>query len=149
MAVQVKLKGVDTLQARLERLKNVEPALITAINQCTALVSRRAKGRCPVDTGALRTSIHTKPADTEDGGKTVTGVVYTNKEYATYVEFGTGKRGSGSYPYEIQNGPLAYKADWPGQIAQPFMMPALLESKSEIHQIVQQAALKAVLRKKG
>lgn len=149
MGIQVKIKGVDTLQARLERLKNVDPALIAAINQSTALVSRRAKGRCPVDTGALRASIHTKPADTEDGGKTITGVVYTAKEYAMYVEFGTGKRGNGSYPYEIQNGPLAYKADWPGQIAQPFMMPALLESKSEIHQIVHQAVQKAVLRKKG
>ena len=149
MAVQVKIKGVNTLQARLERLKDVSPALIAGINQATALVSSRAKNRCPVDTGALRASIHTRPADTEDGGRTVTGIVYTAKEYAMYVEFGTGKRGNGSYPYNVQSGPLSYKEDWPGQIAQPFMIPALLESKTEINRIVQQAALKAVLRRKG
>lgn len=143
MGVSVKIKGVSALEARLERIKNVNPALIAGVNKATALVNRRAKYRVPVDTGALRNSIHARPADTEDGGKTVVGVVYTAKEYAPYVEFGTGDLGLGSYPYETKVN-LAYKAGWTGHVAQPFLMPALHESYSDIHRIIREAVQSAV-----
>lgn len=41
---------------------------------------------CPVNDGALRNSIKTRV----EGDK---GYVYTNKAYAQYVEFGTGRKG--------------------------------------------------------
>lgn len=138
--VKVSVQGISKVDARLERIKNINPALIQAVNKSTALVSGRAKYRCPVDTGALRNSIHARPADAK--GDTVVGVVYTAKEYAPYVEFGTGKRGG--YPYETKVD-LAYSPDWPGMVAQPFLMPALLESKTNIQEIINAAVRKAAV----
>ena len=139
-AVNILINGATQLNSRLERIKNVNPALISAINKATVLVSGRAKYRCPVDTGALRNSIHTHPADAD--GNTVKGVVYTAKEYAPYVEFGTGRRGS--YPYKTKIA-LAYSSSAAGQVAQPFLMPALLESKSNIQEMISKAVIKAAI----
>lgn len=49
------------------------------------LVSNEAKQRCPKDTGTLRRSIDFQISD--DGTE---GVIYSNVEYAPYVEIGTG-----------------------------------------------------------
>lgn len=141
-SVKVSLNGASEVNARLERIKNINPTLIQAINKATTLVSSRAKYRCPVDTGALRNSIHARPADAK--GDTVKGVVYTAKEYAPYVEFGTGQRGG--YPYKTKV-ELAYSSDWKGMIAKPFLMPALLESKTNIQEIINAAVKKAAQAK--
>lgn len=49
---------------------------------------------CPVDHGELRGSIRTQVL--EQDGRTL-GVVYTNKSYAPYVEFGTGPKGQANH----------------------------------------------------
>jgi HK97 gp10 family phage protein len=51
-------------------------------------IERRAKQLCPVDTGRLRSSIST--AIIVDG-RSISGIVGTNVEYAPYVEFGTSR----------------------------------------------------------
>lgn len=56
-------------------------------------IQKNAKYLTPVDTGHLRNSIKTKSETTQDGAE---AQVYTNVEYAPYVEFGTGQRGSES-----------------------------------------------------
>lgn len=56
----------------------------------TKKIQKNAKFLAPVDTGHLRNSIKTKSQATQDG---VEAQVYTNLEYAPYVEFGTGQRG--------------------------------------------------------
>lgn len=54
-------------------------------------VQKNAKYLAPVgETGHLRNSIKTKSQMTKDG---VEAQVFTNLEYAPYVEFGTGQRG--------------------------------------------------------
>ena len=79
----------------------------------------------PVDTGALRDSITT---EIDDSGRTVRGVVAPHTHYASFVEFGTGIRGAGSPG--AGDGP--YSLHWKGQVAQPYMRPALDENKATI-----------------
>ncbi|MDL2235451.1 HK97 gp10 family phage protein [Christensenellaceae bacterium OttesenSCG-928-L17] len=142
MAVRVAIKGIGEVQKRLERIKDISPELIKAVNLSTAMVSSRAKARAPVDKGTLRNSIHARPASVID--KKVIGIVYTALEYAPYVEFGTGRRGG--YPYDT-NVDLSYSQTIAGQVAQPFMYPALLESEADINEKLRTAVIEAATRR--
>lgn len=116
------------------------------MNKATQLVHGQAKELAPVDKGQLGESIHMQVKDT---GKTLEGRVYTNVEYAAYVEFGTGITGNGTYPYEVEGLSLEYKdkgwayfdedkGEWiytKGQEAQPYMYPALKENEKTIKQM--------------
>ncbi len=118
-----------------------------AINKATQLVHGQAKALAPTDTGQLAGSIHMQVKDT---GKELQGRVYTNVEYATYVEFGTGITGNGTYPYKIKGLNLTYRntpwcyydedeGEWiftKGQEAQPYMYPALKENEKTIKKIL-------------
>ncbi len=116
------------------------------MNKATQLVHGQAKALAPVDKGQLAGSIHMQVKDT---GKAVEGRVYTNVEYAAYVEFGTGIKGNGTYPYQVEGLNLTYKdkgwayydedkGEWiytKGQKAQPYMYPALKENERTIKQM--------------
>jgi len=82
-------------------------------------VKTEAQLLCPVDTGALQASL-TVSELSEDAG-VAEAAVYTEVEYAPYVEFGTGIRGAAS----PGAGPGPYSPNWPGMVAQPYMRPAL------------------------
>ena len=71
-----------------------------------SLVQEEAKSLCPVRTGELRNSIFT---DVEEDGTAVRGTCYTNKEYAQYVEFGTGPAGQASHEDVSPNVAVAYR----------------------------------------
>ena len=94
-----------------------------------AQVQETATGKAPKDTGNLARSID---FDVEEDGKE--GVVYSNCEYAPYVEIGTGihsSKGTG------RKKPWSYKGKYgwvttSGNNPQPFMQPALDENKSSI-----------------
>lgn len=140
----VSIKGVDRLTQRFNKIANME--LKTAMNTATKLVHGQAKALAPADTGQLRGSIHMQVKDT---GKELQGRVYTNVEYAPYVEFGTGVTGNGTYPYQIEGLKLEYKSKgWAyydedkgkwiytkGQKAQPYMYPALKQNEKAIKRI--------------
>ena len=136
MAIEVKILNIDKVVDKFENIKRADLRKILA--KATAFVHGEARDRCPknkdprVQGGALRESIHMK---VENDGDRVIGKVFTNKEYAMFVEFGTGARGSGSYPYETDF-QLKYRADWAGMAAQPYMFPAIHENKDEIKQIL-------------
>lgn len=139
----VTIKGLDKLTSRLNKISDMD--LTKAINKATALVHGQAKLNAPVDTGTLRGSIH---MNVQRNGKNIQGRVYTNVEYAPFVEFGTGIRGNGSYPYKVKNLKLQYKDDWQGMVAQPYMYPALKEHEKEIKDILGNG-VKTVLKGKG
>lgn len=144
--IDVEITGVSELVAKFNKLKkDLEPAIIYGVNRGLALVETRAKNRCPVDTGHLRGSITTRPAAPQENGA-VSGLVFTPTEYAIYVECGTGVRGKSSFPYRMEKFTPQYKAGWPGQVAQPYMIPSLLESKSDAVRMVAQA-VKASIKK--
>ena len=116
------------------------------MNKATALVHGQAKALAPVDTGQLAGSIHMQVKET---GVELQGRVYTNVEYAPYVEFGTGIKGNGTYPYKVEGLNLEYKdKGWfyydedkgetiftTGQEAQPYMYPAMKQNEKRIKQM--------------
>lgn len=144
----VSIKNVDRLTHRFNNIANME--LRAAMNKATQLVHGQAKALSPADTGLLRESIHMQVKDT---GKELQGRVYTNCEYAPYVEFGTGVTGNGTYPYAIEGLSLEYRDkgwayydedndEWiytNGQVAQPYMYPALKNHEKTIKAILKQA----------
>lgn len=143
----VSIKGVNSLTQRFNKIANME--LRSAMNEATKLVHGQAKALAPADTGQLRGSIHMQVKDT---GKSIEGRVYTNVEYASYVEFGTGIKGNGTYPYQVEGLNLEYKnkgwayydedkGEWiftKGQKAQPYMYPALKQNEKTIKKILKQ-----------
>lgn len=132
---QITIKGTKELQ---NLLKNVGTAPIErTIKKVTVEVQGQAKGLAPVDTGTLRNSIKMNYDSNKKEGK-----VYTNNDYATYVEFGTGIRGNGSYPDSNKN--LTYNQNWKGQVAQPYMYPALQFGKSKAQEILKQEIAKEI-----
>lgn len=131
-------------------LAKVAAGLYAGVSEAAALVETEAKALCPVDTGALEASIDTvitrginavtgSDAALSRGLFTVQAVISPHMPYSAYVEFGTGQRGAasagaGAGPY----------GDRPGQIAQPYMRPALDNSREAVIGIVQKAVGDAV-----
>lgn len=72
---------------------NVNESCRKGLERGAKKIQKNAKLLAPVDTGHLRNSIKTKSETTQEGAE---AQVYTNTEYAPYVEFGTGQRGKES-----------------------------------------------------
>ncbi len=81
-------EGLNELEIKLDQLADVD--LNKAVGNAIQTVRSAAVMNVHVDTGELRQSIY---AEVEDNGDTATGVCWTNKPYATYLEFGTGPKG--------------------------------------------------------
>jgi len=88
--------------------------LQTAMGEIAQLVERRAKELAPVDTGTLRASIG--HVVNRMGRDAITAIIGSDVEYAPYQEYGT------------------YK-----MAAQPFLRPALEQSRDEIVRILEDA----------
>lgn len=133
-------KAIKNADRLIQRLNNIGKSdLSGAMTKALVLVHGDAKSNAPVaevNGGTLRNSIM---MDTKKKGNTIEGRVFTNVQYAAYVEFGTGQRGNGSYPYEPKDLKLTYHAEWPGQVAQPFMYPALNRHKKYINKLFKEA----------
>lgn len=97
-----------------ERLKEISAQLKQGMIKACLLVEGDAKRNCPVDTGRLRASI-TNRLEVEE--KQLVGIVGTNVEYASYVEFGTSNP---KYP------------------CQPFLFPALESNKEKIKDLLKE-----------
>ena len=140
----VEIKNLDRLLKRFNNIANTD--VKDTMVKATMLVHAQAKDLAPSNTGNLRGSIH---QEVKTRGKTVEGRVFTNVQYAPYVEFGTGTKGNGSYPYTIKGVSLNYRnTSWTytpdggetfyrtnGQIAQPYMYPALKRNEKTIKQL--------------
>ncbi len=127
--------------SRLESL--IVPRLIKAVDDATQAVLETSQTLVPVDTGEL---VSSGGRTTEWKGTKVQGAVFYTSEHASFVEFGTGLIGSGTYPFELpQSGvPITgswvydYKhQNWQGMRAQPYLRPSLDLSKAAIMQAFQ------------
>jgi HK97 gp10 family phage protein len=108
------------------------PKIVAAVTEgCTAVVEE-AQTIVPVDTGELKDSIHTASVQLE--GTVVSGTVTADAPHAEFVEYGTGVRGDGTYPYELPaDWHYDYKGQgWKGHASQAFMRPALDTARAEI-----------------
>ena len=109
--------------ARVEAL--LVPRITAAVTQATDAVYQESQALVPVDTGNLHETAGTQ---VEDGAHAVKGYVVYPADYAAYVEFGTGQRGSSS----SGAGPYSYSETWPGMVAQPYLRPALDTARPQI-----------------
>ena len=100
----------------------VVPGVIASVQASVNVIQQSAQLYCPVDTGALRDSITTQVSES---GSTVVGSVGPHTDYASYVEYGTGRKGDPAAPY-------AHVETWPGMKPQPYMRPAIDERKGSI-----------------
>lgn len=165
-----KVDGIGSLLAKLDRLgMSAEEGLSKAIGKQTKKVQATAKLLCSVNQGELRNSIKTS-VETEAGR--VTGTVYTNKNYAAYVEFGTGPVGEQNHagispeitpaysqnPWWIHESMIDKKDagffkietengtfyQTHGQPAQPFLYPALKSNEKNIRSSVEEELQKQI-----
>lgn len=97
-------EGLEELCNRLDRLAGADPAIPT--RRAVLIVQAAAKNNVPVNHGELRGSIYTDVQPTEEG---VEGIIYTNKKYAPYVEFGTGPRGAADHKGISPRATVAYR----------------------------------------
>jgi HK97 gp10 family phage protein len=108
--------------------QTIAPATEKSVAAACKLIQTTAQGLCPVLTGALRDSIQVNTVRV--AFTSVAGTVGTDLYYAPYVEYGTGRRG-GPAPYP-------HVMSWPGQRPQPFLRPAIDESRSPIDELFRQ-----------
>lgn len=131
MAQDVEIIGADKIIEKMKDIADPEKykqALLT----CCLLVERTAKQKAPKGTGELQRSIQSRVE--EDNGDLI-GVVYTNLEYAPYVEFGTGlfaeEGGRLDVPWNYQDDEGVWHTT-SGMKPQPYLRPALNENREEI-----------------
>jgi hypothetical protein len=114
-------------------MQSVVPRLVAAIEDSQSAVTDEAQMIAPVGaTGDLVSNIAPGPVSLV--GNVVSGTVVSASGHASFVEFGTGLRGEGTYPYPLptENVPITgswvydyKKQNWVGHEAQPYMRPAL------------------------
>ena len=129
----IRLEGIENILQEIEQLddtSNFTPAL----QKACAVIERAAKQKAPKDTGALRRSITSEVNGLE-------GVVFTNLEYAPYVEYGTGlfaeNGGRADVPWNYQDAAGNWHST-SGQHPQPFMRPALNENREKVINILKE-----------
>lgn len=138
MAKDAYIVNLDEVLKRLDSLVDAD-RLDAALGKASALVegAARKKAQAFRDTGELARSITSKVVNHE-------GVIYTPVEYAPYVEFGTGLFAVDGGRQDV---PWCYKDDegnWhttSGQHPQPFMYPALAESRERVMEIIKEGIL--------
>lgn len=131
---------MDKLLARLSRMTSGE-GLRQGIGKACEVVKAAAVGNCPVDTGELQQSIKSEPPGP---GDEPIGIVGTNKEYAHYVELGTGLfavngDGRDDVPWRYQDD----KGNWhttSGNEPQPFLGPALRDNANTVRRLIIEGA---------
>ena len=122
---------MSEVSANLQRFidKGFPDAMQKGMLQAVTMVQESATDKAPSDTGNLKRSIDFEVE--QDGSE---GVVFSNCEYAPYVEIGTGihsTKGTGrktAWRYHGSHGWVTTK----GNPAQPFLKPAVDENKSNI-----------------
>ena len=124
--------GKDSFFAKMDNLSNTEK-ISEALDKSALLVQSNARTLCPVDTGNLRNSIVIEKKDNSRE-------IGTSVEYAPYVEFGTGQKGSATNTNSEVN--VSYRADWSGMKAQPYLYPALKDNKEKIQKIFKETIKK-------
>jgi hypothetical protein len=122
--------------ARLESI--IVPRIVKAVDAATDLVLSTSQQLVPVDTGEL---VSSGGRETQWKGTMVTGSVSYSSPHASFVEFGTGIIGSGTYPFPLPQEGVPYtgswiydykRQNWMGHVAQPYLRPALDQNRSGI-----------------
>lgn len=82
------VNGFDEVEKALQEVSELDTR--QAVGEAIQFVRSAAVENCHADTGELRQSIF---AETTEEENSVTGICWTDKAYAPYIEFGTGPKG--------------------------------------------------------
>jgi HK97 gp10 family phage protein len=151
----IELKGMSSLIAKIDKLNGLN--VIPAVGKGLAIVKSHATSNVAVDTGDLSSNI---ASEVKFQGNKIIGRVFTNLEYAPFVEFGTGATGNGTYPHPVKGLSLSYRSTpwgfidektgeyiWTnGQVAQPFLYPALNSNEAQIKKIFKEEVANIIQR---
>lgn len=113
------VNGVQSLMRKFNELGSMDPIAAKAMKKQAERVRGVAVKLCPANHGELKGSIHTK---VEQEAGAIIGCVYTNADYAIYVEFGTGPAGEESHAGVSPNVPVVYRQNpwwFPGDKVDP------------------------------
>lgn len=134
--MSVELKGFEEVLKMLDQALS-EEKIADGLQKAVLLVERSAKTKAPKGDGELRRSIQSKV----DGN---VGYVYTNLEYAPYVEYGTGlfaeEGGRTDVPWIYQDEEGKWHST-KGMKPQPYMRPALNENRTKIIRLLKEGAV--------
>lgn len=145
MDFDIDIQGLDGLELTLDAMPDkVLIAAAQGLKSGAEDIVSTAQGLAPVakiNGGQLRESIAAEEPAIK--GKAAEIKVVAGAEYAVYVEMGTGIRGANS---KLPEGmpEATYNPDWPGQVAQPFMYPALKANEQNVRGAVAGKIQKAV-----
>ena len=143
----ITVKGVEAFMDKLQSSQEaIVAANLQAMEKSTLEVEARAKAKVPRVTGRLFASI-THEASPEEGR------VGTNVRYAPFVEFGTGLAGPlhhliyptrARYMTWLSGDKRVFARFTRGMRAEPYLGPALDESRDRIFDNFRQAAQKLI-----
>lgn len=130
----IEIDGLGAVISGIEKTANTAK-IQSGLKKACLVVEEAARKKAPKDSGALRRSITSEVHGT-------TGTVFTPLEYAPYMEFGTGKfaesGGRSDVPWRYQDD----EGNWhttSGNKPQPFMRPALQESRGKVLDAMREA----------
>jgi Bacteriophage HK97-gp10, putative tail-component len=130
-------------------MQRVVPVIVEAVNESQGIVVDEARAIAPVRDGDLVSKIGAGPIALI--GNAVTGSVTSESDHAGFVEFGTGTRGTGTYPYDLPSAGVPFTGSWvydyknqqwKGMPAQPYMRPALDTARPAILEAFAERGLK-------
>lgn len=126
-------------QSAEQFISGITARVVASMDQAQDVVVDEARGNAPWLTGELAGSVHKLPVRIV--GNQVIGSVVADAFYAAFVEFGTGLRGSGTYPYPLPQSGVPYTGrwiydyrhiQWKGMPARPFMRPSLDSTRGPV-----------------
>lgn len=135
--MSIALEGLEEVLDKLTLFTDMDRVNAALADGC-ALIAKAAIQKAPKGNGDLRRSIKTEAAHLE-------GKVFTNLEYAPYIEYGTGIHAEGGngrkdvpWSYEDEKG------EWHttyGMEPRPYMRPALDENREEVLRMIRESII--------
>lgn len=148
LTINFNQKSMNDLLKQLKgKEKDVLDMVKGEVEDALLKIESEAAKKVPVDTGDLKNSIQSKPI--KQTKNKVEGTVLVGKNYAPYVEFGTGTEVI--VPQELQNFAKQFKANPKirevNLPARPFFYPEFFKQKIELPKQIEKT-LQIILKKK-
>lgn len=148
LTINFNQKSMNDLLKQLKgKEKDVLDMVKGEVEDALLKIESEAAKKVPVDTGDLKNSIQSKPI--KQTKNKVEGTVLVGKNYAPYVEFGTGAEVV--IPQELQNFAKQFKANPKirevNLPARPFFYPEFFKQKIELPKQIEKT-LQIILKKK-
>jgi HK97 gp10 family phage protein len=119
-----------SMQILGESIDEIKQAIYDEVERICQIGEDEAKAKVHVDTGELKESITHKVTK---GKKKIRGVVSAGTDHAMFQEFGTGLRGDGTYPGDVQGWVYDYaNQEWQGHASHHYMYDAAKKMEEEM-----------------